>query len=312
MTLLKTGSAGENINSGQLMDVRLPKIKQPQQQKIMQQVKLVEAEARSLEEQLTNALAIAGNRLLERLGMLASIPSLEIDYYTRSVGLGRLDYEYNNPRYDIINMVIDGSKTEFVELMDAADFLQDSDNPTERPNMDFLYADIGNVDTKWGELNYVAMKGKDAKSSRMRRVMDEGSVLVSTTRPTRNAIAIVPKKLDKQICSTGFAVLKCKPIMNNRFLFHALRSWLSNLQFTKHCSGSGYPAINQETDLPHIRVPAPALIDDQVKIADEIDDLLSKARKIERESKHKRKVANAVFDKVIIKFVPLLGEVSEL
>lgn len=165
---------------------------------------------------------------------------------------------------------------------------------------------IGNVDTKWGELNSVVMKGKDAKSSRMRRVMYEGNVLVSTTRPTRNAIAIVSTELDKQICSTGFAVLKCKPTMNNRFLFYALRTWLSNLQFAKHCSGSGYPAINQETDLPHIRVPVLLAIDDQAKIASEVDDLTSKAREIEGESKNKQQIAETVFDKAIIQAIPLL------
>jgi type I restriction enzyme S subunit len=302
MILLKTGSAGENINSGQLMDVRLPKIKRSQQQEIMWQVRSVEAEARELEEQVTNVLSVTGNRLLERLGMLASMPLADIDYYSRSGGLGRLDFEFNNPKYDIIDTVIANSKAEFVELIDAVDFLQDSDNPTERPDVDFLYADIGNVDMKWGELNSVVMKGRDATSSRMRRVIHEGNVLVSTTRPTRNAIAIVPKQLDKQICSTGFAVLKCKPTMNNRFLFYALRTWLSNLQFAKHCSGSGYPAINQETDLPHIRVPLLPVIDDQVKIADEVDDLLSKARKIEGESKNKHEVANTVFDKAVTEF----------
>lgn len=303
MTLLKTGSAGENINSGQLMDVRLPKIKRSQQQAIMKQVSLIESEARELEEQDVQALSVAGNRLLERVGVLALVPVADVDYYSRSVGLGRLDFEFNNPKYDIINTVIGASKTEFVELTDAVDFLQDSDNPTKRPEADFLYADIGNVDTKWGELNSEVMKGRDAKSSRMRRVMYEGNVLVSTTRPTRNAIAIVPKELDKQICSTGFAVLKCKPTMNNRFLFHVLRTWLSNLQFGKHCSGSGYPAINQETDLPHIRVPVLPTVDDQTKIADEVDDLLSKARKIEGESKSKWEIADTVFGKAVAKFV---------
>lgn len=303
ITLLKTGSAGENINSSQLLDIRLPKIKRPQQQQIMHHVRLVETEAEALETQVSQALLVAGNRLLERVGSLALAPAMAIDYYSRSVGLGRLDFEFNNPKYDIINTVIGTCKTEFVELTDVVCFLQESDNPTKRPDTEFLYADIGNVDTKWGELNSEVIKGRDAKSSRMRRVMHKGNVLVSTTRPTRNAIAIVPKGLDKQICSTGFAVLKCKPTMNNRFLFHALRTWLSNLQFAQNCSGSGYPAINQETDLPHIRVPILPSTDDQAKVADEVDGLLSEARKTEGENKGKREVANAVFDKAIVEFV---------
>ena len=114
--------------------------------------------------------------------------------------------------------------------------------------------------------------------------------------------------LDRQICSTGFAVLKCKPTMNNRFLFHALRTWLSNLQFAKYYSGSGYPAINQEVDLPHIRVPVLPTIDDQTKIADEVDNLMSEAKRIEGESKNKRQIADALFNKAITQVIPLLEE----
>ncbi len=299
MTLLKTGSAGENINSRQLMDLRLPEVKRSRQQTIMKQVRLVEAEAVELEEQAANKAAMAGKRFLELAGVVPEMLAPGVDYYSQFIGSGRLDFEFNNPKYGVIGAGVEVSSTEFVELAEVVDFRRDSANPTKRPEADFLYADIGNVDTKWGELNWTVMKGKDAKSSRMRRLMREGDVLVSTTRPTRNAIAVVPAELDSQICSTGFAVLQCKPTMNNRFLFHALRTWLSNLQFAKHCSGSGYPAINQESDLPHIRVPVLRSVDDQAQIASEVDALLGRARAIEGEARAKHEEAKAVFDRAI-------------
>jgi len=68
---------------------------------------------------------------------------------------------------------------------------------------------------------------------------------------------MVLNELDNQICSTGFAVLNCKSDVLKEFLFYALRSELTTLQFEQLCSGSGYPAINQETDLPQVRVPKP-------------------------------------------------------
>lgn len=299
ITLLKTGSAGENINSRQLMDIRLPKVERRQQQYVMQQAKSVESQAEKLEGEVNNIFRLVDKRFLEELGILGTIKSNNFDYYTSSIGgFGRLDFEFNSPKYDIIDALIANSKVQFVELREVVDFLQDSDDPTEYPDKEFLYADIGNVDTKWGQLNPVIMKGKDARSSRMRRIMYADNILVSTTRPTRNAIAIVPKELDKQICSTGFAVLKCKPTMNNRFLFHALRTQLSNLEFARHCSGSGYPAINQETDLPHIKVPLP-LLDDQLKVVGEIDKVLQEAREMELESNSKWGDAKALFENMI-------------
>jgi restriction endonuclease S subunit len=272
-----------------------------EQSKIIKRIEAVESEIASLDEEVLRMLSRVETVFLTLLGIPLPVQLNNISYYADYVNeFNRLDFEFNNPKYDVINTAIANSKAEFAELVDVVDFLQDSRNPTERPEEDFLYADIGNVDTRWGELNSVTMKGEKAKSSRMRRVMYEGNVLVSTTRPTRNAIAIVPKELDKQICSTGFAILKCKPTMNNRFLFHALRTWLSNLQFAKHCSGSGYPAINQETDLPHIRVPVLPSIEDQAEIASEVDDLMSKAREIEDESKNKQQIAKTVFVEAII------------
>jgi type I restriction enzyme S subunit len=126
------------------------------------------------------------------------------------------------------------------------------------------------------------------------------TILVSITRPTRNAIAIVPKELDGQICSTGFAVLKCKGNMNNRFLFHALRTRLVNWEFQKNCSGSGYPAINQEIDLPKIKVPKP-LINEQLDIARETEKLLVLAEIKEQEARQKQIEVTTYFDNLLLR-----------
>lgn len=78
----------------------------------------------------------------------------------------------------------------------------DKRDPLEQPFEEFAYVDIDNSDTKWGVLNPTKMIGRDAESSRIRRIMYVRTILVSTTRPTRNAIGIVPKDLDNQICSS--------------------------------------------------------------------------------------------------------------
>lgn len=169
----------------------------------------------------------------------------------------RLDALYNDTEFDVVENRIKNSRFPFVQLMQVVEPLNESRNPQLTPNEEFQYVDIGSIDRVRGVPSPEVMLGKDATSSRMRRVMHEGNLLLSTTRPTRNAICIVADELENQICSTGFSVLQCKPGMLNRFLFYALRSDVSTLQFEQLCSGSGYPAINQETDLPLVRVPKP-------------------------------------------------------
>ncbi|MGG2059669.1 hypothetical protein [Priestia megaterium] len=185
----------------------------------------------------------------------------------------RLDALYNDKLYDVMYEEINNSPHNFIPLSEAVDFLKDSRNPLDSPNEEFFYAEIGNVDTIKGKLQTIKMVGKEASSSRIRRVMYKDTVLVSTTRPTRKAIALVPAKYDKEICSTGFAVLKPKTEIMPEFLFFALRTDVSKMQFEKFCSGAGYPAINQEKDLPQILIPF--LDEAEQKI------LLKKVRKIQ-------------------------------
>ena len=69
---------------------------------------------------------------------------------------------------------------------------------------------------------------------------------MSTVRPTRGAIAVVPPELDNQICSTGFCVLQCKENVNPYYLHFILNADSTLEQFRKFSTGSSYPAILDE------------------------------------------------------------------
>jgi type I restriction enzyme S subunit len=203
----------------------------------------------------------------------------------------RLDVLYNDTMFDAVEESIRRSPYEFVPLAEVATLKRESRNPQETPDEEFFYVDIGSINTAKGQAEPERMKGVDAKSSRMRRIIKKNQVLVSTTRPTRNAICIMPEELDDQICSTGFAVLETKPDMLPRFLFHSLRCNLSTMQFERHCSGSGYPAINQETDLPKIRIPKPDP-EVQSRIVDRLVSLGIEADQLDLQAKQMREAAS--------------------
>src|SRR5688572_16980166 len=97
-------------------------------------------------------------------------------------------------------------------------------DPRKSPDQMFRYVDISGIDNR-SKLITVARSifGKDAPS-RARQVIRTGDVLVATTRPNLNAVAMVPKELDNAICSTGFCVLRPGPDLNAEFLFAFVRS----------------------------------------------------------------------------------------
>jgi hypothetical protein len=116
-------------------------------------------------------------------------------------------------------------------------------DPTLRPDETFLYVDIASIDVSSGTItNPQELTGSEAPS-RARKVIRTSDVLVSTVRPTRGAIAVVPESLDNQICSTGFTVLRCKEGVDPYFLQFVLRLASTAEQFRKFSTGSSYPAI---------------------------------------------------------------------
>lgn len=81
--------------------------------------------------------------------------------------------------------------------------------------------------------------------SRARKLVRSGDVLVSTVRPERGAIGIVPTHLDGAICTTGVAVLR--PIkVHPLVLGSLLRHQSTRDQILRHNIGIAYPAINED------------------------------------------------------------------
>jgi restriction endonuclease S subunit len=147
------------------------------------------------------------------------------------------------------------------------------------------------------------MLGEHATSSRMRAVMHSGQVLLSTTRPTRKAAAVVPPELDGQICSTGFAILECSDEIVPSYLFHILRTDLLMYEFKRRSSGSSYPALNKDMDLPLVKIPVPPK-DIQLEIVSEISAVMERSEKIEMEIESKRKEAKALFELELLDMNP--------
>ena len=120
-------------------------------------------------------------------------------------------------------------------------------DPRLKPNCRFTYVDISSIDRPTKTiLNPSTITGKDAPS-RARRKVKKGDVLVSTTRPNLNAIAMVDDELDGQICSTGLCVLRPKRhLATSQWLYYCAMSREFVNSLSNFVSGAMYPAVTDK------------------------------------------------------------------
>ena len=129
-------------------------------------------------------------------------------------------------------------------------------NPVLEPDEEFDYIDVSSVSNKTFQIEDTQLlKGKDAPS-RARKLVRTNDILFATIRPTLQRIAIVPEHFDKQVCSTGYFVMRPQASLNHKFLYYYLfgDGFMSRMEALQ--KGASYPAVtdaevkSQEIALP--------------------------------------------------------------
>ena len=138
----------------------------------------------------------------------------------------------------------------------VADIVRHTRDPAGTPDEAFQYIDISAVEVAVGMINNPQVLAGSEAPSRARKVVRAYDVIVSTCRPTRGAVAVVPTKLHGQIASTGFSVLRAHTDVNPFYLHYALRLPSTVEQFRKWSTGSSYPAI-LDSDVAKTMIPVP-------------------------------------------------------
>lgn len=137
-------------------------------------------------------------------------------------------------------------------LADVADLVNERTNPSRFGDGEFEYIEISDIDGASVSVRSSRVACKSAPS-RARKLVAAGDVLISTVRPERKAIGIVPPWLDGAVCSTGIAVLRPKKV-HSLVLARVLQTDLVNLQLLRNNIGIAYPAFD-ETCLPKVILP---------------------------------------------------------
>ncbi|MCX6996649.1 MAG: restriction endonuclease subunit S [Kiritimatiellaeota bacterium] len=134
----------------------------------------------------------------------------------------------------------------WVKIGEVCEEQTGSRDPRCQPSKPFRYVDITSVDNKTKRIvEPKKLLGKDAPS-RARQVIHAGDVILATTRPNLNAVAIVPAELDNEICSTGFCVLRAQNNLDSEFLFAFTQSTEFVQCLSDLVKGALYPGINDK------------------------------------------------------------------
>lgn len=209
--------------------------------------------------------------------------------YDQAVERLRFDAEHYQPLFLENEKILRQIKC--VHLSEVATFSKARRNPENSPDKDFEYIDISNVNIFTGEINTQKLKGHQAPS-RARKVVKENGIILSTVRPNRNAVAIIPPELDNEICSTGFSVIQAKKI-NPWFLFAFLKTRYAINQLVRLTMASMYPAISEE-DIGTILIPLPSS-----SFQENIESMIKESHKKLSEAKTKYEEAEGLLNEVL-------------
>lgn len=153
----------------------------------------------------------------------------------------------------------------FRPLSDLCDASVASIDPKREPDREFLYIDISAVDNSTKRIvSPQKVKGKLA-SVRARQVVRTSDVLVSTTRPNLNAVALVAEQYDGQVCSSGFCVLRCGSELIPDYLFSFVQSPAFVEPLSDLVKGGLYPAVSNKQVFAQLIPWVP--VDEQRRIA---------------------------------------------
>jgi len=168
---------------------------------------------------------------------------------------------------------------QFTELKDIVDINPESRDPSQKPQEFFTYIDIDAVENGTGVITSVKeLSGKDAPS-RARRIVHIDDIILSEVRPYLKAFAIIPKILNNQICSTGFAVLRSNGEIDPHYLLYTLFSTPVIEQCNRMMVGAQYPALN-DAQVKKIQIPLPPLPEQRriATILSTVDDAIQRSR----------------------------------
>jgi len=170
-------------------------------------------------------------------------------------------------------------------------------NPRKSPDKQFEYVDISSVSNQTFSIGETKRLLGSEAPSRARKPIFTGDVIFSTTRPYLKSIAQVPERLNGQVCSTGFCVLRPSARVLPEWLFFSVISDDFVGQVTPKMRGGNYPAVTDSNVLDGEIVLPP--IEEQRRIVTLVKEMMERANRIRQLREECAREATAVFASVL-------------
>lgn len=170
-------------------------------------------------------------------------------------------------------------------------------NPSaDFPDDYFEYLDIASIDNNLKKISGTKkVLGKEAPS-RARQQMRYKDILVSTVRPNLNAVALIPRTLNDQICSTGFCILRAdnKTLMPEYLFLITQQNFFVN-KLVEKCKGANYPAVSFN-DIVGLEIPLPPL-----PLQQKFGKIVEQVEKLKEKQKHSKEKIDNLFNALMQK-----------
>ena len=143
------------------------------------------------------------------------------------------------------------------------------------------YIDLTSVCRETGNVLETLKIKADNAPSRAQKMVQLDDVIFATTRPSQMRIALIPKKFDGQIASTGYCVLRADKVnVLPKWIFFTLSTTEFKKFVAENQSGTAYPAIS-DSKLKEFKIPLPPLSEQQriATILDKFDTLVNSISK---------------------------------
>lgn len=151
-------------------------------------------------------------------------------------------------------------------------------NPLDEPDRQFHYVDISGVDNSSFEIvNTREFFGLDAPS-RAKRPIAAGDILFSNVRTYLRNIAVVPDRLNGQLASTGFTVLRPGSVVLSAYVYLWVLTDHFNDTVSPKQTGSSYPATTDRV-VRDQHIPLPPLAE-QERIVAKVEALLVRVQSV--------------------------------
>lgn len=130
---------------------------------------------------------------------------------------------------------------------------------SEPEDNSYYYIDLSSVDIDTHQICSVSKINKTSAPSRAQQIVEDGDVLLGTTRPTLKRYCLIPKLYNNHICSTGFCVIRANDsFVSNKWIYYNI----AKTKFWDYCErkqqGAGYPSLSNSDAFAYV-IPVPSL-----------------------------------------------------